>query len=295
MYTGLLVGFLYSITGVLAILNVIAKNDYIYPSTLAIQLGELAGLVTIFGTFIYAMSFVDYTSGVIYTGLLVGFLYSITGVLAILNKIDIQNGKDILLQLSGVALLLVAFGMSMATLATVPWQSILAATLGLTSVLLSVLGIEAGLTAVGKSGIDILKDMAGISGGVLLLSASLLILSAAFQAFSSIRWDSIGKAAVVVAGALGLLVAVAAILKAANLTSTLLALSGSMALVGVGMLTAAMAIQILVNVLGTIAQMSSTSIQAVSENLNTLAQVLSTALLVGLQSLFDNLNTLLPV
>ena len=294
VYTGLLVGFLYSITGVLAILNKIAKDDYTDLSSVSIQLGTLTALLAMFGTFVYAMSFIDYTSSAIYTGLLVGFLYSITGVLAILNKIDIQNGKDILLQLSGVSLLLVAFGMSMATLATVPWQSILAATLGLTSVLLSVLGIEAGLTAVGKSGIDILKDMAGISGGVLLLSASLLILSAAFQAFSSIRWDSIGKAAVVVAGAFMLLIATATLLKAANLTPILLALSGSMVLVGVGMLTAAMAIQILVNVLGTIAQMSSTSIQAVSENLNTLAQILSTALLVGLQSLFDNLNTLLP-
>ena len=294
IYTALLVGFLYSITGVLAILNKIAKDDYTDLSSVSIQLGALTALLTMFGTFVYAMSFIDYTSSAIYTGLLVGFLYSITGVLAILNKIDIQNGKDILLQLSGVALLLVAFGMSMATLATVPWQSILAATLGLTSVLLSVLGIEAGLTAVGKSGVDILKDMAGISGGVLLLSASLLILSASFRAFSNIRWDSIGKAAVVVAGAFILLVATATLLKAANLTPILLALSGSMVLVGVGMLTAAMAIQILVNVLGTIAQMSSTSIQAVSENLNTLAQVLSTALLVGLQSLFDNLNTLLP-
>ena len=294
IYTALLIGFLYSITGVLAILNKIAKDDYTDLSSVSIQLGTLTALLTMFGTFVYAMSFIDYTSSAIYTGLLVGFLYSITGVLAILNKIDIQNGKDILLQLSGVSLLLVAFGMSMVTLATVPWQSILAATLGLTSVLLSVLGIEAGLTAVGKSGIDILKDMAGISGGVLLLSASLLILSAAFQAFSIIRWDSIGKAAVVVVGAFMLLVATATLLKAANLTPILLALSGSMVLVGVGMLTAAMAIQILVNVLGTIAQMSSTSIQAVSENLNTLAQVLSTALLVGLQSLFDNLNTLLP-
>ena len=294
IYTALLIGFLYSITGVLAILNKIAKDDYTDLSSVSIQLGTLTALLAMFGTFVYAMSFIDYTSSAIYTGLLVGFLYSITGVLAILNKIDIQNGKDILLQLSGVALLLVAFGMSMATLATVPWQSILAATLGLSAVLLSVLGIEAGLTAVGKSGIDILKDMAGISGGVLLLSASLLILSAALQAFSSIGLDSIGKGALVVAGAFMLLIATAKLLKAANLTSTLLALSASMVLVGVGMLTAAMAIQILVNVLGTIAQMSSTSIQAVSENLNTLAQVLSTALLVGLQSLFDNLNTLLP-
>ena len=294
IYTALLIGFLYSITGVLAILNKIAKDDYTDLSLVSIQLGTLTALLAMFGTFVYAMSFIDYTSSAIYTALLIGFLYSITGVLAILNKIDIQNGKDILLQLSGVALLLVAFGMSMATLATVPWQSILAATLGLSAVLLSVLGIEAGLTAVGKSGIDILKDMAGISGGVLLLSASLLILSAAFQAFSSIRFDSIGKAAVVVAGAFMLLIATATLLKATNLTPILIALSGSMVLVGVGMLTAAMAIQILVNVLGTIAQMSSTSIQAVSENLNTLAQVLSTALLVGLQSLFDNLNTLLP-
>lgn len=295
VYAALMAGFLVIVVWVLNELNnIVKKTDGHSLKQVSLQLALLGGILAIFGGLVAALSYTDYVAGSVYTGLLVGFLYSITGVLAILNKIDIQNGKDILLQLSGIALLLVAFGMSMVTLATVPWQSILTATLGLTSVLLSVLGLEAGLTAVGKSGIDILKDMAGISGGVLLLSASLLILSAAFQAFSSIRLDSIGKAAVVVAGAFMLLVATATLLKAANLTPILLALSGSMVLVGVGMLTAAMAIQILVNVLGIIAQMSSTSIQAVSENLNTLAQILSTALLVGLQSLFDNLNTLLP-
>lgn len=295
VYAALMAGFLIIVVWVLNELNnIVKKTDGHSLKQVSLQLALLGGILAIFGGLVAALSYTDYVAGSVYTGLLIGFLYSITGVLAILNKIDIQNGKDILLQLSGVALLLVAFGMSMAVLATVPWQSILTATLGLTSVLLSVLGIEAGLTAVGKSGIDILKDMAGISGGVLLLSTSLLILSAAFQAFSSIRFDSIGKAAVVVVGAFMLLIATATLLKAANLTPILLALSGSMVLVGVGMLTAAMAIQILVNVLGTIAQMSSTSIQAVSENLNTLAQVLSTALLVGLQSLFDNLNTLLP-
>lgn len=295
VYAALMAGFLVIVVWVLNELNnIVKKTDGHSLKQVSLQLALLGGILAIFGGLVAALSYTDYVAGSVYTGLLVGFLYSITGVLAILNKIDIQNGKDILLQLSGVALLLVAFGMSMATLATVPWQSILTATLGLTSVLLSVLGVEAGLTAVGKSGIDILKDMAGISGGVLLLSASLLILSAAFQAFSSIRLDSIGKAAVIVAGAFMLLIATATLLKAANLTPILLALSSSMVLVGVGMLTAAMAIQILVNLLGAIAQMSSTSIQAVSENLNTLAQILSTALLVGLQSLFDNLNTLLP-
>lgn len=295
VYAALMAGFLVIVVWVLNELNnIVKKTDGHSLKQVSLQLALLGGVLVIFGGLIAALSNIDYVAGAVYAGLMSAFLIIIVGVLAALNAIKFKNSKDILIQLSGVALLLVAFGMSMAMLSTVPWKSILTATLGLAAVLLSVLGLEAGLTAIGKSGVDILKDMAGISGGVLLLSASLLVLATSFQIFSSIGWDSIGKGAAVVAGALGLLVAVAYILKASNLTSTLLALSKSMVLVGVGMLTAAMAIQILVNVLGTIAQMSSTSIQAVSENLNTLAQVLSTALLVGLQSLFDNLNTLLP-
>ena len=296
IYVGLVTGFMASLLTMLLLLN--RYGTYLggggIANDLTKQLEVLVGVLLIFAGIIAVLSHVDYKAGSIYAALVTGFLVVVAELLRRINTIEFKDSKNVLTQLSGVALLLVAFGMSMAMLATVPWQDILTATLGLAAVLLSVLGLEAGLTAIRKSGVDILKDMSGISVGVILLAGSLLILATSFQIFSNIGWETIGKGAVVVGGALILLATIAGLLSRSKVETTLLALSGSMVLVGVGMLTAAIAIQVLVNALATIAQMSTTSIQAASDNLNALAQVISTALLAGLQTLFNDLNTLLP-
>lgn len=295
IYVGLVTGFMAVLLTMLLLLN--RYGAYLgsgINNGLSNQLSALIGILLIFGVLIKVLEKTNYVAGSVYAGLIVAFLFAITGVLLALNSIEIKNSKNILVQLFGISLLLLSFAMSMKMLTIVPWQDILTATLGLAAVLLSVLGLETVLVHVGKTGTDVLKDMAGISGGVILLAGSLLILATSFQIFSNIGWETIGKGAVVVGGALILLATIAALLSRAKVETTLLALSGSMVLVGVGMLTAAMAIQVLVNALATIAQMSTTSIQTASDNLNALAQVISTALLAGLQTLFNDLNTLLP-
>ena len=295
IYVGLVTGFMAVLLTMLLLLN--RYGAYLgsgINNGLSNQLSALIGILLIFGVLIKVLEKTNYVAGSVYAGLIVAFLFAITGVLLALNSIEIKNSKNILVQLFGISLLLLSFAMSMKMLTIVPWQDILTATLGLAAVLLSVLGLETVLVHVGKTGTDVLKDMAGISGGVILLAGSLLILATSFQIFSNIGWETIGKGAVVVGGALILLATIAALLSRAKVETTLLALSGSMVLVGVGMLTAAIAIQVLVNALATIAQMSTTSIQTASDNLNALAQVISTALLAGLQTLFNDLNTLLP-
>ena len=295
IYVGLVTGFMAVLLTMLLLLN--RYGAYLgsgINNGLSNQLSALIGILLIFGVLIKVLEKTNYVAGSVYAGLIVAFLFAITGVLLALNSIEIKNSKNILVQLFGISLLLLSFAMSMKMLTIVPWQDILTATLGLAAVLLSVLGLETVLVHVGKTGTDVLKDMAGISGGVILLAGSLLILATSFQIFSNIGLETIGKGAVVVGGALILLATIAALLSRAKVETTLLALSGSMVLVGVGMLTAAMAIQVLVNALATIAQMSTTSIQTASDNLNALAQVISTALLAGLQTLFNDLNTLLP-
>ena len=295
IYVGLVTGFMAVLLTMLLLLNRYGTHlGSRINNGLSNQLSALIGILLIFGVLIKVLEKTNYVAGSVYAGLIVAFLFAITGVLLALNSIKIKNSKNVLVQLFGISLLLLSFAMSMKMLTIVPWQDILTATLGLAAVLLSVLGLETVLVHVGKTGTDVLKDMAGISGGVILLAGSLLILATSFQIFSNIGWETIGKGAVVVGGALILLATIAALLSRAKVETTLLALSGSMVLVGVGMLTAAMAIQVLVNALATIAQMSTTSIQAASDNLNALAQVISTALLAGLQTLFNDLNTLLP-
>lgn len=295
IYVGLVTGFMAVLLTMLLLLN--RYGTYLgsgINNGLSNQLSALIGILLIFGILIKVLEKTDYVAGSVYAGLIVAFLFAITGVLLALNSIEIKNSKNILVQLFGISLLLLSFARSMKMLTIVPWQDILTATLGLAAVLLSVLGLESVLAHIGKTGTDVLKDMAGISGGLILLAGSLLILATSFQIFSNIGLETIGKGAIVVGGALILLATIAALLSRSKVETTLLALSGSMVLVGVGMLTAAMAIQILVNALATIAQMSTTSIQAASDNLNALAQVISTALLAGLQTLFNDLNTLLP-
>ena len=295
IYVGLVTGFMAVLLTMLLLLN--RYGTYLgsgINNGLSNQLSALIGILLIFGVLIKVLEKTDYVAGSVYAGLIVAFLFAITGVLFALNSIEIKNSKNVLVQLFGISLLLLSFAKSMKMLTIVPWQDILTATLGLAAVLLSVLGLESVLAHIGKTGTDVLKDMAGISGGIILLAGSLLILATSFQIFSNIGWETIGKGAVVVGGALILLASIAALLSRAKVETTLLALSGSMVLVGVGMLTAAIAIQVLVNALATIAQMSTTSIQAASDNLNALAQVISTALLAGLQTLFNDLNTLLP-
>ena len=295
IYVGLVTGFMAVLLTMLLLLNRYGKRlGSGINNGLSNQLSALIGILLIFGVLIKVLEETDYVAGSVYAGLIVAFLFAITGVLLALNSIKIKNSKNVLVQLFGISLLLLSFAMSMKMLTIVPWQDILTATLGLAAVLLSVLGLESVLAHIGKTGTDVLKDMAGISGGIILLAGSLLILATSFQIFSNIGWETIGKGAVVVGGALILLASIAALLSSKKVETTLLALSGSMVLVGVGMLTAAMAIQILVNALAIIAQMSTTSIQAASDNLNALAQVISTALLAGLQTLFNDLNTLLP-
>ena len=295
IYAGLVTGFMAVLLTMLLLLNRYGKRlGSGINNGLSNQLSALIGILLIFGVLIKVLEETDYVAGSVYAGLIVAFLFAITGVLLALNSIEIKNSKNVLVQLFGISLLLLSFAMSMKMLTIVPWQDILTATLGLAAVLLSVLGLETVLAHIGKTGADILKDMAGISGGVILLAGSLLILATSFQIFSNIGWETIGKGAVVVGGALILLATIAGLLSRAKVETTLLALSGSMVLVGVGMLTAAIAIQVLVNALATITQMSTTSIQTASDNLNALAQVISTALLAGLQTLFNDLNTLLP-
>ena len=295
IYVGLVTGFMAVLLTMLLLLNRYGAHlGSGINNGLSNQLSALIGILLIFGVLIKVLEKTNYVAGSVYAGLIVAFLFAITGVLLALNSIEIKNSKNVLVQLFGISLLLLSFAMSMKMLTIVPWQDILTATLGLAAVLLSVLGLETVLVHVGKTGTDVLKDMAGISGGVILLAGSLLILATSFQIFSNIGWETIGKGAVVVGGALILLATIAALLSREKVETTLLALSGSMVLVGVGMLTAAIAIQVLVNALATIAQMSTTSIQTASDNLNALAQVISTALLAGLQTLFNDLNTLLP-
>ena len=270
-----------------------SKEKKVKAAKLASEILSMSILLLAFAKTIKVISSIDWLSGLYSVIYISAFLAAFAGAMIALNKNPKSKSTNkILRDCISMSILLLAFGKSMAMLSTVPWQNILAAVTGLDIVLLSVLGIEAGLTAIGKSGVDILKDMAGISGGVLLLSASLSILSAAFQAFSNIGWESIGKGAAVVAGSFVLFGVAATILQ--GIIPTILLLSSAIVLLGAGMALSATSILLVIYALKELSTMSVESIQTTTDKLNALEELIATALLAGLQSLFEGISALLP-
>ena len=205
---------------------------------------------------------------------------------------NIKNATASAILLGALSAVLVAFGASMLMVAKVPWQNILASIGALSLLLVAILGVEAGLAAIKKSGVDIFIDMAGVALSVIALSAALLIMVNAFKQFEEISWESIGKGAAVVAGSFVLLGAASAILS--PIIGVILLLSSSIVLLGAGMAISATSILLVIHALQELSAMSAVSIQATTDSLNALAELIATALLAGLQSLFDGIGDLLP-
>ena len=205
---------------------------------------------------------------------------------------NIKNATASAILLGALSAVLVAFGASMLMVAKVPWQNILASIGALSLLLVAILGVEAGLAAIKKSGFDIFIDMAGIALSVIALSAALLIMVNVFKQFEEISWESIGKGAAVVAGSFILLGAASAILS--PIIGVILLLSSSIVLLGAGMAISATSILLVIHALQELSAMSAVSIQATTDSLNALAELIATALLAGLQSLFDGIGDLLP-
>ena len=205
---------------------------------------------------------------------------------------NIKNATASAILLGALSAVLVAFGASMLMVAKVPWQNILASIGALSLLLVAILGVEAGLAAIKKSGVDIFIDMAGIALSVIALSGALLIMVNAFKQFEEISWESIGKGAAVVAGSFVLLGAASAILS--PIIGVILLLSSSIVLLGAGMAISATSILLVIHALQELSAMSAVSIQATTDSLNALAELIATALLAGLQSLFDGIGDLLP-
>ena len=205
---------------------------------------------------------------------------------------NIKNATASAILLGALSAVLVAFGASMLMVAKVPWQNILASIGTLSLLLVAILGVEAGLAAIKKSGVDIFIDMAGIALSVIALSAALLIMVNAFKQFEEISWESIGKGAAVVAGSFILLGAASAILS--PIIGVILLLSSSIVLLGAGMAISATSILLVIHALQELSAMSAVSIQATTDSLNALAELIATALLAGLQSLFEGISALLP-
>lgn len=209
-----------------------------------------------------------------------------------LSKIKYVKVKSSLKLLVGMSAMLISFGASMLMVAKVPWENILASVRAISLVLAAVLGFGVILKLFKVTSGDLLTSLLGIATSLIALSASLLIMVNVFKQFESISWESLGKGAAVLAGSLVLLGVSAAILS--PVISVILLLSSALVLLGVGMSLSAMSILLVIQALQELSTMSATSIQSTTDSLNALAELIASALLSGLQSLFDGMTELLP-
>ena len=205
---------------------------------------------------------------------------------------NIKKNTISLKSLIGLSVLLLSFGASMLMVAKVPWENILASAGALSLVIGVILGMQNGLASIKKTGIDSFADMAGAALFIIALSTALLIMVNAFKQFEEISWESIGKGATVVAGSFVLLGVAATILQ--GIIPAILLLSSAIVLLGAGMALSATSILLVIYALKELSTMSVESIQTTTDKLNALAELIATALLAGLQSLFEGISALLP-
>ena len=286
------------ITAVLLTFGIVSKqltsaaSDIKKASASAILLGSLSVVLISFGASMLMVAKVPWenilTSFVGITVILAALLGFEVG-LSKINYVKVQSSLKLLV---GMSAMLISFGASMLMVAKVPWENMLASIGAISLVLAAVLGFEVILKLFKVTSGDLLTSLLGIATSLIALSASLLIMVNVFKQFESISWESLGKGAAVLAGSLVLLGVSAAILS--PVISVILLLSSALVLLGVGMSLSAMSILLVIHALQELSTMSATSIQSTTDSLNALAELIASALLSGLQSLFDGMTALLP-
>lgn len=177
-----------------------------------------------------------------------------------------------------------------------------------------------GLIAIGVALLEFavaaafMKDALPAAASILLISSAMVVLSGALVVISLLKWSDIAKGLITLAGALGVMVAAAYLLKGSEVT--LLAFAASITLIGVGIAALAIGIETLVIalstgsvliveaialIISTIADMIPTIITKIGEGIIALITVIgnSSTALVGavvqiIQACLIAINTLVP-
>ena len=302
---GIIGGFLLEVLGFLKILNLtINKNPdvidkvakQVKPDRTVETLHALTGLLFAFATSVKILSTIPWNTLGVTLGVIGGFLAELAGFIALINTASmIGYGNTIefdkvVKSLSGV---LLSMAISFKILSTIPWNT-LGVTLGVIGGTLVALG---GMLAVMKlldiSELDALKQMIGMSAGVIVFSGAMAILAFAMHQFDSVGWESIVKAFISMAGAIGVLAVSAALYK--NIIPAILGLSGAFLTIGLGMMFSALSIQLLIKSLAELGKMSSQTIELAKNGLTQLASVISEGVSPLISSFLMTIRDNLPI
>ena len=139
------------------------------------------------------------------------------------------------------------------------------------------------------------KDMIGmlaVAATFAALGAGVLIFAIAMQKMEGISWMTIIQSLVLMAVAVGLLVAATKILGPSTLL--VLALGAAVALLGAGMLMAAMSLQVFAQALPEFLEAIISNVELIALALETIGPVMISALIDAFKQMFDSLGDLVP-
>ena len=187
---------------------------------------------------------------------------------------------------------LVAVGGALTLVATQPWEQILAAAGAIVAVVSTLAGAVALFKLLGVSGQEFLQDTIAMSLGLTLFSGAIVVFAAAIKMFESIDWMTIVKALGAVAIQIGVLVLAAAITK--TIIPVILALASAFLLIGMGMILAATAMQMVITTMSSLCNLSEEQLTQVSNTMNTFMGILGNSLGPLITGLINSLREALP-
>lgn len=219
-------------------------------------------------------------------------LFFMNTISKIAAKGDVKDNGKTLNQLKGLAGSLLTFAIALRIVAKQPWQQILTAGGTIIAVMWSLVGAIALLEKLKISGKTLFADAGSIAVGMIGISAALFVFAEAFSRLEKIDWQTIGKGAAVVAGGLALLVIAG--LATQKIVGPILAVSGAFLMIGMGMILAATAIQMVISAITTLGTMSEEQLSAVSTGLNAFMGILGNSFGPLITGLINSINEALP-
>ena len=221
-------------------------------------------------------------------GAFVGMIIALTKV-----KGAVRNIQPVVLGFLAFSAGIMAIGGALALVAKKPWDQILAAAGAISIVIIALTVMMAAMKLLDISGLEAFEKMIGMSVGVIAFSGAMVILSMALQKFESFGWESIAKAFVSVAGAIGVLALAAALCQ--KIIPSILALSAAFMMVGLGMMFSALSIQILIKTISDLGSASSQNIENVKNGLSQLVSIISESVSPLISSFLIAIRDNLPI
>lgn len=250
--------------------------------------------LTLMAAALFTLSFAPWSQLLAAAGAIAIVLGSYAGLAITLSKmkgsIKALNGVSIAFLIFSLSLLSVASALT--KVAAQPWQNILVAAGAIVAVVSALVGAVALMELLGIGGEDFLKKMVAMSLGLTIFAVAMVGFGHAMKTFQSIDLATIGKSLLAVSGGIIILGVAAALTK--SITPAILGLAAAFLMIGLGMILAATAIQMVISTLTALSTMSEEQLTTVSTTMNTFMSILGNSFGPLITGLINSLREALP-